>query len=222
MVLAIFLLASIAFIIADMISQRAQIRGGRLGLELRDDSSNLRRSLLPPADLMFYKGHSWAKVGSTGSCKIGIDGLVGQLIGRVDAIRLPAIGSRVTAGETIARIEQGGNILSIKSPVDGEIVAVNSGLQPKSLSSNPYDGGWLCEILPNSLEANTCQLVTGKDMEQWHRQELQRIADFTAGLPSMGGRIIYDSHTGTPVLNAVMEKAGSSDWQRFQQSFLEG
>ncbi len=63
-------------------------------------------------------------------------------------VDLPEAGSSVTAGEPFGEIESVKAVSDMYSPVDGEIVAVNSPVtdQLDTLADDPYQAGWLVKI----------------------------------------------------------------------------
>jgi glycine cleavage system H protein len=63
-------------------------------------------------------------------------------------IQLPAVGRKVSAGESICEIESVKAVSDIYAPVSGEVVEVNSPLADKleTLSSDAYEQGWLAKI----------------------------------------------------------------------------
>jgi len=54
-----------------------------------------------------------------------VDDFAQKLIGRVDAVELPAVGSRLTQGDKGGGLKVDSEAIPMLSPVDGEVVAVN-------------------------------------------------------------------------------------------------
>jgi glycine cleavage system H protein len=61
---------------------------------------------------------------------------------------LPEVGRKVKAGESFGEIESVKAVSDLYSPVDGEIVEVNSQLANKleTLGTDPYGAGWIAKI----------------------------------------------------------------------------
>ena len=61
---------------------------------------------------------------------------------------LPKVGGTVKQGEEFGEVESVKAVSSLYSPVDGEIIAVNSDLPNKleTLGSDPYGAGWLMKV----------------------------------------------------------------------------
>ena len=63
-------------------------------------------------------------------------------------MQLPTVGRKVKAGESMGEIESVKAVSDIYSPVDGEIIEVNSDLATKleTLNADPYGAGWIAKI----------------------------------------------------------------------------
>lgn len=101
-----------------------------------------------PADRRYSRGHGWAKATGAGRLRLGVDAAVARLWDCPSGVILPALGSRLAAGETACWLEDGGEILPLSAPVAGTVVARNSGLltEPGLVAHAPYDAGWLFEV----------------------------------------------------------------------------
>jgi len=101
-----------------------------------------------PTDREYHPGHGWAKPVEAGRLRLGVDAAVARLWDRPSGIILPALGSRLAAGETACWLEEGAELLPIPSPVAGTVVARNSGAlaEPDLVARSPYDAGWLFEV----------------------------------------------------------------------------
>ena len=82
-----------------------------------------------PENYRFLKTHEWACVMPDGNLRVGISDYAQSQLGTVVYISLPAAGDSVSAGESFAEAESVKAVSEIFSPVSGEIVAVNSGLE---------------------------------------------------------------------------------------------
>ena len=158
-----------------------------------------------PEGLFLDRTHAWARLDTGGTWRIGLDGGVAHLLGRVNQVVVAPPGQVVREGDPLATIRQGLHQLTIRSPVGGEVVADNPDLTPERLAESPYGAGWLCAVRPASLSADTRRMLVGDDAERWHGAEAQRIADFLA------------EAGGEPTVAALSE----SDRVRFQRMFLD-
>lgn len=100
-----------------------------------------------PEDLRYTPEHEWAKAeGDT--MRVGITDFAQDALGDVVFVQLPEVGSRVDAGGVLGEVESTKSVSEIYAPVSGEVVSVNDALgdAPELLNSDPYGGGWICEI----------------------------------------------------------------------------
>ncbi len=107
--------------------------------------------LILPDDVRYAEDHEWARPeGET--VRVGIDDYAQDQLGDVVFVELPQV------GDTFAKDEEFGTVESVKAvselymPIGGEILAVNTALEesPELVNSDPYDGGWMIEIIPNN------------------------------------------------------------------------
>jgi len=105
--------------------------------------------------IKYSKSHEWIVVDDKGIGTVGISDFAQQALGDVVFVDLPKPGSKVSAGADVAVVESVKAASDIYSPVSGEVLEVNAGLQdaPETLNSSPLDKGWLYRIrLSNAAE----------------------------------------------------------------------
>jgi glycine cleavage system H protein len=100
-----------------------------------------------PADLRYTPEHEWVSVDGT-TASVGITEYAAQQLGDVVYVSLPATGASVSAGEPCGEVESVKSVSDLYSPVDGEVVEVNSELEddPSLVNAEPYVGGWLFRV----------------------------------------------------------------------------
>jgi glycine cleavage system H protein len=105
-----------------------------------------------PEELLYAETHEWVHVETAPAgdkvATMGISALAVEQLGEAVYIGLPELGRRVKAGEPLVEIESVKAVSDIHSPVDGEVVEVNSQLaeRPDRLAADPYEAGWLVRI----------------------------------------------------------------------------
>ena len=79
---------------------------------------------------------------------IGISAFAVEALTDLVYIELPKVGRQVKQGESFGEIESVKAVSDLYSPVDGEIVEVNSALvgHLETLNSDPYGQGWIAKI----------------------------------------------------------------------------
>jgi glycine cleavage system H protein len=100
-----------------------------------------------PADLLYSTDHEWIAI-TAGRARIGITDYAQDSLGDVVYVQLPALGSKVAAGDSFSEVESTKSVSDIYAPVSGTVVAVNESLvsSPDTMNSDPYGEGWICEI----------------------------------------------------------------------------
>jgi glycine cleavage system H protein len=105
-----------------------------------------------PEELLYAKTHEWAHVGPGAQdgkvATVGISAFAVEALTDLVYMQLPAVGAKVKAGESFGEIESVKAVSDLYSPVDGEVVEVNTALPNKleTLNTDPYGGGWLVKI----------------------------------------------------------------------------
>ncbi len=100
-----------------------------------------------PSELRYSTDHEWARQ-EDGVVRVGITDYAQDALGDVVFVELPKVGTEVAAGATLGEVESTKSVSEIYAPVAGTVVAVNDALasSPELVNSDPYGGGWLCEI----------------------------------------------------------------------------
>jgi glycine cleavage system H protein len=207
---------SLQLIQARCAMKRALSGGGRNGAPLASNP------FTPPQGLFFHPSHAWAQVEPTGNVKVGLDGLVGFLVGNIDRVELPSPGQAIKEGDSLARLLQGSRELRVTAPFDGEVVDINDELMPdgRFIQYEPYGAGWICEIRPKSLSRDMSKLMVGDDATAWHASEARRIIKFLSHAEGNGSNSDTLPTEGL-LLRGFMEGASDEEWRRFQSEFLE-
>jgi glycine cleavage system H protein len=107
-----------------------------------------------PDDRRYSTDHEWAQP-TEGKVKVGITDYAQDALGDVVYVDLPELGTHVAVGGVLGEVESTKSVSEIYAPIAGEVVAVNSALAdtPELLNSDPYEAGWICEIVPEDLAA---------------------------------------------------------------------
>jgi len=100
-----------------------------------------------PADLRYTREHEWVSVEGT-SASVGITDFAAQQLGDVVYISLPAVGATVTTGQPCGEVESVKSVSDLYSPVDGEVIEVNTELEddPSLVNAEPYTSGWMFRV----------------------------------------------------------------------------
>ncbi len=105
-----------------------------------------------PEDLKYTAEHEWVRTpgGHDGSVRVGITDYAQEALGDIVYVSLPEVGTQVEGGSTCGELESTKSVSDIYAPVTGEVVARNEALDatPELVNNDPYEGGWLFEIVP--------------------------------------------------------------------------
>ena len=163
-----------------------------------------------PEEFLFHQGHGWAKDGNEDVVSVGLDDFAQKLVGKVDFIDLPPVGSMLAQGEKGWVLRAGAQTIPMLSPLDGEIVAVNgeAARSPKIVHEDPYGKGWLLKVRPARLAANRTNLLKGRLARRWTDEALHGLRHTMGGnlgpLYQDGGTtlIVYQHGEAVTTINA--------------------
>jgi glycine cleavage system H protein len=103
-------------------------------------------------ELLYSKTHEWVRVGAdaagTQIATVGLTAFALEALTDLVFVELPEVGRQLTAGEPFGEIESVKAVSDLYSPVDGEVLEVNSRLAEnlENLASDPYQAGWFIKI----------------------------------------------------------------------------
>jgi hemerythrin-like metal-binding protein len=171
---------------------------------------------LPEEKIHYHQGHSWVMPEGNGMVKVGIDDFARKLVGRIDAIQLPRVGSLLSQGEKGWSLLAGGKSIDMLSPVDGKVVAVNENLHdsPDSVNKDPYRHSWLMKVEAPKISANLKNLLAGGLARKWMegvRENLLTRMDYNLGAVSQDG--------GAPV-DGIAKSLDRERWDEIAKEFL--
>lgn len=116
-------------------------------------------------DALFYLPleQVWARVEPDGTATVGITALGIHLAGEIYMCRPKSTGFVVEQGRSVAVVELAKSIVSVKSPVTGDVVEVNAQLaqRPELVHTDPYGEGWLARLKLTRWSEDRAALVHG-------------------------------------------------------------
>ena len=149
-----------------------------------------------PDKTYFHPGHAWARVDGGDVVTIGMDDFAQKLVGPMNAVQLPPVGSRLVQGEPAWAIAADGKTLDMLAPVGGIVVAVNqqAASEPSAVNRDPYGEGWLLRLRSPRVAAHVATLRAGQVARKW----MDEVAEgLTATLTPALGHVYQDG--GLPV-----------------------
>jgi glycine cleavage system H protein len=102
-------------------------------------------------ELLYSESHEWVRVTEEDGAKvatIGISAFAVEQLTDLVYMELPEVGRQISAGDEFGEVESVKAVSPLYSPVDGEIVAVNSSLPDRleTLGEDPYEAGWIMKV----------------------------------------------------------------------------
>jgi glycine cleavage system H lipoate-binding protein len=171
---------------------------------------------LVPERLYYHPGHAWARVEEGDLVTVGMDDFAQKLLGRVSAIGLPGVGSRMAQGEKGWNLVSDGRSVDMLSPVDGTVAAVNDEVlaSPDRISRDPYGNGWLLKVRAPKIAANVKQLLSGSLARRWMEEVCENLRRMMS--PDLG-RVYQDG--GLPI-DGMARSLDPDRWDTVTRAFF--
>ena len=121
-----------------------------------------------PEELQYTRSHEWVRTeGDTAT--IGITDYAQEELGDIVFVELPEEGATFDAGDSLGTLESVKAVSDIYTPVGGEVVEVNSGLDdsPEKINEDPYGEGWIAKL----SVSDEGDLLSASDYEQLLEEE---------------------------------------------------
>ena len=146
---------------------------------------------LVPHELTYHPGHSWLIRERRHLYRVGVDEFAAALVGPVERIELPKPGRWVRQGQRAWSFHRDGEKTEMVSPIEGEVVEVNSELaaDPSLLRKEPYGRGWLMTIMVPDEENTARNLLPAGMVGAWMRDAVERLY---ARQPQLAGAVAAD------------------------------
>ena len=120
-----------------------------------------------PENLRYSKDHEWVLVdGDVAS--IGITDYAQHALGDVVYIDMPRVGDKLSSHEAFGSVESVKAVSEVFTPIAGEIVEVNDGLNdsPEKVNSDPYGDAWFIKVkMDNPGDADA--MLSGEEYEEY-------------------------------------------------------
>jgi glycine cleavage system H protein len=119
-----------------------------------------------PSDRRYTKEHEWVRV-EDNMGTVGITDYAQDQLGDIVYVDLPSVGTQVKQLEKLGEIESVKAVSDLYSPVSGEVVEVNQGVndRPELVNQSPYEEGWLVRVrLADPAELDN--LLTAKQYDE--------------------------------------------------------
>ena len=177
---------------------------------------DLIRGLLVPDGLGYHQGHTWARLESAGTATVGMDDFAAKLVGDVERVKLPAVGTTLSQGEKAWTLMVDGKPVDMISPVDGTVVAINEEQSQgaQGLGEDPYGRGWLLKVESPKVNRSFKNLLSGLLARQWTEQSVEKL--FARANPELG---LVAGDGGLP-FNGMARQLDEEHWDQIAREFF--
>jgi glycine cleavage system H protein len=109
-----------------------------------------------PSNLLYTKEHEWIRVEGE-EAYVGITDYAQSELGEIVFVDINTEGETLGQNEVFGSVEAVKTVSDLNMPVEGEVLAVNEGIndQPELVNTDPYGEGWMIKIRvahPEQLE----------------------------------------------------------------------
>jgi glycine cleavage system H protein len=220
MVALIVIATILAFLAVDLIVQTLQARSRQKKVKpaapVHPDA--LQWEFHHPNGVFLSPGHTWASLEPNGSMRVGMDDFARQMVGAIDTMDLPKVGTKVRAGEPLVRLYKGASLANLIAPLDGEVMDVHTGLALNAVPvrRDPYGEGWMVLLKPENLSRGLSRLTVAEEANSFLGKEVERFRGFLA---SYEPALAQAADGGKP-LPGLAAELGPQAWDRFRREFL--
>ena len=177
-----------------------------------------------PAELFLDLSHMWVEPEASGCLRVGTDGFATSLIGKPDKVVLQVEAGLIARGAPLAVLTVGGRALTLRSPVDGEIVEHNLAVteRPEAIQDDPFRAGWLSRLRPAHGAVDLERMRTGDRAAAWLGEESKRLRSFLMsrlGQTEIMGATMTDGGPIAPGLGVSLDELS---WQQLEREFYGG
>jgi glycine cleavage system H protein len=180
-----------------------------------------RSPMRVPSGIFFAPTHTWLNLFPSGNVRVGADDFVLRMMKKPAISFLKVPGSSAKRGEALFQLKEGAKTLTVQSPIDGEVVAVNEDLQlePEKMKDELFVNGWAYTMKPQRT-SELAQFLLGERSRAWIQQELGRLKDFIAGSMQAGSLSPVLLQDGGAPVDGLYNEFTPEQCEKFEHEFL--
>lgn len=173
-----------------------------------------------PDGIFFAPSHTWLNLFPSGKVRLGVDDFIARLLEKPGVSLLRTAGEKVSRGEPILNLRSDGHSLTVRAPIDCEILSVNDALSnnPALLEEGLFSDGWAYMIRP-ARNTDMKNLLLGNESRAWIRTEYQRLKDLLAGGAGVARPAFLQE--GGPPIAGVLNTMDEDVWRALDDEFLK-
>jgi glycine cleavage system H protein len=134
------------------------------------------RGCVLPLNLHYSVGdHTWLTLNEDGTVTVGMTDVAQNLAGPLLHAKPKKVGAVRKKGKPLATVESSKWVGPVKSPITGEVVAVNEMLAKDAqvINRSPYGDGWIVKLQPTQLDDELAGLLTGQPAIDAYRKRIE-------------------------------------------------
>jgi glycine cleavage system H lipoate-binding protein len=130
-----------------------------------------------PQGYYFHLGHTWVRVEEKAEVSIGVDDFALSILGPLDKIEAPLIGTTLRQGQAAITLQRGSKTAMALSPVSGVVSTINLSVKENAATAadDPYARGWVLKIRAEDLRRDLKSLLIGNEAIQQLKGEIDRL-----------------------------------------------
>ena len=177
--------------------------------------------LRAPGGIFFAPSHTWLSLFPSGNVRIGVDDFVLRMMKNPKVIFLKSDGAQAKKGDPLFSLTEGLRTLTVRSPIDGEIIETNSEVRnnPEILKEMLFSNGWAYTLKPQRTSELTSMLL-GERSRLWIQEEVRRLCDFIAHTHHDGELVPALLQDGGLPVEGALEQFSSEQCEQFENHFL--
>ena len=217
MTVLLFILTIILFLGVDVVLQRKSKVAPARFMERRSAQDHLRA----PRGIFFAPSHTWLSLFPSGAVRLGVDDIVLRMMEKPDVVFLKKSGTEAKKGEPIIQLREDERTLTVRSPIDCEIVELNEAVKnhPELMKESLFSAGWAYTMKPRRISDLT-QMIFGENTRAWVQEEFGRLRDFIAASPQSGTLAPVLMQDGGMHVEGAAKHLSAKRCQEFEQEFL--
>lgn len=212
-ILVIIFLITFVFFIKYINGQPAKSRVTKLVEDLKLQTIGWFRLA---ENYFYHQGHGWIAALEGSRFKIGIDDFAQKMLGTPNLILPATVGKSVTQGKPIIEFVVDEKSFAILSPVSGKITAINNDAvkEPKLINNDPYNKGWLFEIIPDDFNREKAGLLSGNLAKSWIENVSKKLNSKISGQADI---VLQD---GGEIATGFIKELDKDNWDIIAKEFL--
>jgi len=220
MTVLFFISTVLLFLTIDWLVQRSREKRAAVAAPVPRPAKEL--SVRLPDGIFFAPSHTWLNLFPSGKVRLGVDDFISGLLEKPAVRLLRSVGEKISKGDPILELTSDGHRLTVRSPIDCEVLSVNASLpaNPDLLGEALFSDGWAYMIKP-SRNTDLKALLLGSETGRWIRTEYQRLKDLLAGSSPGGALQPAYLQEGGPPIAGVLDGMDDTVWQKLDSEFLQ-